>query len=229
MRRLLAIALACGVNSAGAQLHLPQVQLQVPQAPLQLPQAPLQLPKAPADVTSLPRGVARDIQGVLEPANLLDSRRTAVAERLRLHREVLESGPAGELIVRSEVILVAPTANTLDRARAAGFRVAVERALSPGDRFVVLRAPSGVATPDALNQLRAIDPQGQYDFNHVYVPAGATSPDPAATQPLASGPKHRLIFLMRRIGDQICTFTKECFKPLVGNIHGSKPPRGYGY
>ena len=180
MRRLVAIALACGASSAAAQLHLPQVQ--VPQAPLQLPQVPLQLPRAPADVTALPGGATRGIRGVLDPTNLLDSRRLAIGERLRLHHDALETDPAGELIVRSEVILVAPSVEALDTARALGYTVAVERAIGRDNRIVVLRAPRGVATPDAVNQLRALDPQGQYDFNHVYVPAGATGPDSAGTR-----------------------------------------------
>ena len=182
MRRLVAIVLACGASSAAAQLQIPHVQLPVPQAPLQVPPVPLQLPRAPADVSSLPGGAARGIQGALDPANLLDSRRTAIGERLRLHPDVLESNPAGDLIVRSEVILVAPGASALERARALGYTVALERTIGRDDRIVVLRAPRGVATPDAVHQLRALDPRGQYDFNHVYVPAGATGPDSAGTR-----------------------------------------------
>jgi hypothetical protein len=99
MRRLAAIVLTGAATSAAAQL--PPVHL--PQAP-QIPQAPLQLPRTP-DVTSVPGSAARSVQSVLDPANLVDLRRLAIRDRLREHRDVLESDPAGELIVRSEIVV----------------------------------------------------------------------------------------------------------------------------
>src|SRR6185295_13490273 len=115
MRRLAVLVLAGAATSAAAQLppvHLPQVP--------QIPQAPLQLPRTP-DVTSVPGSAARSVQSVLDPANLVDLRRLAIRDRLREHRDVLESDPAGELIVRNEIVVFSPTAAALEAARTAGF------------------------------------------------------------------------------------------------------------
>jgi subtilisin family serine protease len=174
MWRFVAIASAwiAAVDPAAAQLHLPQVPLQVPQAPLQAPR----VPSAP-DLTAAPGTVVRGAQSVLDPANLLDVRRLAVRDRLQQHRDVLESDPAGELIVRNEVIVVTPSAAALDAARAAGFTASAE-----ANRIVVLRAPRGLATAEALNRLRSLDPQGQYDFNHVYLPAGGAAAESSGSQ-----------------------------------------------
>src|SRR6185503_17480674 len=164
MWRLAAIALVGAVSSAAAQVHLPQV-----------PHVPLQLPKIPAapDLTSAPNTVVRGAQNVLDPGNLLDVRRLAIRDRLLQHRDVLESDPAGELIVRSEVVVLSPSTAALDAARAAGFTVTTERTLAGVDeRIAVLRAPQGLATAEALQRLRSIDAKGRYDFNHVYLPAG---------------------------------------------------------
>jgi len=172
MWRLAALVLLAAANTAVAQLHLPQVPLQVPQAPLQVPKVP------PAtDLTTAPGTVARSAQSVLDPGNLLDVRRLAVRDRLQRHGDALESNPAGELIVRNEVIVVAPSAAALDAARAAGFTASVG-----ANGVVVLRAPRGLATAEALNRLRSLDPQGQYDFNHVYLPAGGAAAESPGSQ-----------------------------------------------
>jgi subtilisin family serine protease len=179
MWRLAAIALVGAVSSAAAQVHFPQV-----------PQVPLQLPKIPAapDLTSAPNTVVRGAQNVLDPGSLLDVRRLAIRDRLRQHRDVLESDPAGELIVRGEVVVLSPSASALDAARAAGFTVTSERALAGVDeRIAVLRAPQGVATAEALQRLRSHDAAGRYDFNHVYLPAGSMhEPSPPAQPALVA-------------------------------------------
>jgi subtilisin family serine protease len=132
---------------------------------------------------------------------LLDARRLAIRDLLRRHGNVLESDPAGELIVRGELLVVAADAATLDAARSAGFTIGAEPTL-PGaeDRIVVLRAPSGLATNEALQRLRSLDPKGRYDFNHEYLPAGTTTggsrqtPAPVGQAPAQTGrPKVGLI------------------------------------
>lgn len=177
MWRFAAIVLVGAASSAVAQLHLPQVP-QAPQVPLQLPK----IPSAP-DLTSAPNTVVRGAQSALDPGNLLELRQLAIRDRLRVHRDALESDPAGELIVRGESIVFSPTAAALDAARAAGFTVASERALGGVDeRIAVLRAPRGLGTAEALQRLRSLDARGQYDFNHVYLPAGAVRADSGAAQ-----------------------------------------------
>ena len=170
MRRLVSVLLLAAATSAAAQLHLPQV--------------PLQLPKVPSapELTSAPSTVVRGAQNLLDPGNLLELRRLAIRDRLRQHRDVLESDPAGELIVRNEVVVLSPSAAALDAARAAGFTVTSERTLAGVDeRIVVLRAPQGLATAEALQRLRSLDAKGHYDFNHIYLPAGGADASPAGT------------------------------------------------
>ena len=203
MRRLAAIAIAClaALEPAAAQVHLPQAPLHVPQAPLQVPQAPIQVPQAPVQVPQAPLQVPKtpslpetnaltgsltqsvqDVQRALDPANLVDMRRLAIRERLQRYRGVLESDPNGELIVRNEVIVVAPGAAVLDAARAAGFTAEGE-----ANRIVVLRAPPGLSTAEALERLRSLDPRGQYDFNHIYLPAGGVTAEPSPSQRGSAG------------------------------------------
>jgi len=172
MLRLAIIVLLGIASSAAAQVHLPQVPLQLPR-----------IPAAP-DLTNAPNTVVRGAQNVLDPGNLLDLRRLTIRDRLRQHRDVLESDPAGELIVRSEVVVLSPSAAALDAARAAGFTVLSERTLAGVDeRIAVLRAPQGLATAEALQRLRSRDAEGRYDFNHVYLPAGSVHESSPAAQP----------------------------------------------
>lgn len=190
MWRVAAIATACIAvwDPAAAQVHLPQAPVHVPQAPLQIPvapvqvqapvqvpQAPLQVPKAPSlpDATALTGAVTQglqDAQRSLDPANLVDLRRLAIRDRLQRYGDVLESDAAGELIVRNEVITVAPGAAALAASRAAGFTASGE-----ANGIVVLRVPPGLSTAEALEKLRSLDPGGQYDFNHLYLPAGGVA------------------------------------------------------
>ena len=39
-------------------------------------------------------------------------------------------------------------------------------------RVVVLSVPGGTATRRALKQLKGLDPEGAYDFNHLYTDSG---------------------------------------------------------
>ncbi|WP_434025885.1 S8 family serine peptidase [[Pseudomonas] boreopolis] len=111
---------------------------------------------------------------------------------LRRHRRELDRDPAGAPVVRSEVVAVAPAPQALEAARAAGFSVGQERRLEElGLTLVVLQAPPGMSTAQALKRLRALDPAGQYDFNHVYLDAQAEAPvpvPPPAAMPVATAP-----------------------------------------
>ncbi|WP_161974598.1 S8 family serine peptidase [Piscinibacter terrae] len=101
---------------------------------------------------------------------------------------LVEADPAGEAIVRSELVVSAPDAALLAAARADGFTVVRERRLDELDlRIVTLRAPAGWDTPRALARLRQIDPQAAVDFNHLYLESGEVA-SPAASRPVASAP-----------------------------------------
>ncbi len=109
-------------------------------------------------------------------------RRRAIDDLLSQHADELEPDPAGEPVVRAELLLLSPSAGLLEAALNRGFRLLRERSLDGLDlRSVVLQPPAGLSTAEALALLRAIDPQLDADFNHVHsrsgaIDAGAVSP-----------------------------------------------------
>ena len=93
----------------------------------------------------------------------------------------------GAPILRSEVLAFAPSHEALARAREAGFTVRRQRSLEGLDAtLVVLQAPPRLSTRRALARLRKLDPQGAYDYNHVYEATGTAGRAPGA--PVAQAP-----------------------------------------
>jgi len=153
-----------------------------------LPRLP-SLPSLPG-ATDLNRPL-RQVERELAPPDLRDLRRRSVDELLRRDRARFERDPAGEPVVRGELTWFAPQPAQLDAARAAGFTPLRERVLDGLDtRVVVLRAPAGLSTADAVQRLRTIAPDAVVDFNHVYTGSGAVGIGSAAAAPattLANG------------------------------------------
>lgn len=116
--------------------------------------------------------------------DLRELRQARVRDLLRTHRRELEADPNGQPIVRSQILALAPNAAALERARAAGFDVVSSDDLGDLSAVVTLRAPAGMTTRRALRQLREADPQGVYDFDHLYIESG---PAPLAKQIAARG------------------------------------------
>jgi hypothetical protein len=156
MRVLVAILLACTLQSARAQLGVP---------PVRLPGLPtVTVPGALPDITG-------SSAAPLDARRLRELRSLRVRDLLRRHRDVLEADSHGELIVRGEVLALSPGADAIQAATTAGFLVARERGLAAlGTRLVVLRVPGDTAR--ALERMRSLDPAGTYDFNHVYLDSG---------------------------------------------------------
>jgi subtilisin family serine protease len=171
---VLALLLLTISGLARAQITLPQVQ--VPNLP-GLPTEPLN----------------RTVNGVLDqtdPQRLRELRQVRIRNLLRTNRTVLEADPRGAPILRNEVVALSPTQAALDRARAAGFGIGRTRTLEGLDvSIVVLQAPSGMSTRRALERLRREDPEGTYDYNHVYLESGEVGAGAGAAEPLeaASG------------------------------------------
>ena len=178
---LVALALALALAApARAQLGLPRVTL---------PTLPRELPRIGAVVAPAGDTLAQGL------APLQSLRRDTVRALLRDHPDTLEADPAGEPMRRGELVLAAPAAATLAAAVGAGFVVLREQAWPELDlREVVLRAPPGVPTAEALARLRALDPQLRADFNHLYTRSGevgevgADAPASAAAAAAAAGP-----------------------------------------
>lgn len=145
-----------------------------------------QLGLPPVGVPSLPIGqgtldeVRRlgELNGSLHPQALLEAQRERWRKLVRLHRDVLEADPKGQPAVRGEVAAVFSTAAAAETAMANGFRVAREIPLAgTNDRIQVLLAPAERSTQRALQDLKAIDPAGIFDYNHLYFTSG-DAPEP---------------------------------------------------
>lgn len=162
---------------------------------------PVPVPSVPP--VNLPGDLDRTVSGVtaqLDPRRLSDVRPLRIRELLRTYRDLLEADPKGAPMLRSEVLAFSPSAAALDRAKSAGYSVLRERALDGLDAtLVVLRAPAGMSTRRALKQLRALDPAGTYDFNHVYTDSGPVGAEQPATAGSAMNEPPRLR-LAARIG-----------------------------
>lgn len=104
---------------------------------------------------------------------------------LRRSPDAVELDDLGQPVVRGEVAGLGVTAAALARARAAGFQLQTQEAIeSLGLATVVLAPPRGMSAREALRRLRALDPAGRYDLNHIYFESGggggAATPEPAA-------------------------------------------------
>jgi subtilisin family serine protease len=157
------LLLAAVTLSARAQVRLPAVPL--PTLPLQ--NSPLQLGQQAldqADARSLDR--------------LRGARRAAIGRLIRANRRVVEADPDGEPVVRGEILALSPSDAAMRRALSAEFLVAREQTLTAaGMRVIVLTAPPGMSTKQALENLRESDADGVYDYNHIYTNSGGSLED----------------------------------------------------
>jgi hypothetical protein len=168
MRLFILILCLFDAQIAAAQVGLPAVRVPLPAAGL---------PALPTN--DLPLGSKLDAE--LRGTDLRDLRTLRIRMLLRAHRDLIEADPHGNPIVRGEVLLVAPSAASLQAAAAVGFSVVRASTLEALElRVVVLRVSSD--TVRSLARLKAIDPNGIYDFNHIYVEGGH------AIAPSAVGP-----------------------------------------
>lgn len=158
-------------------------------------QAQLRLPGgALPSLPGLPGGLGRlQTQPLAEsvPAALplQQLRQRTLRELLREHRDVLEADPAGEPVRRAELLLISPAQSTVDAALALGFALLREQTLEGLDtRSVVLQAPRGLSTAEGLERLRALDPQLEVDFNHVYTRSSSSAADGRGSGAPATGP-----------------------------------------
>jgi hypothetical protein len=161
----------------------------------------------------------------------LASARLARVEVLsREHRAELDRDPAGELVVRAEVVAVDITDAALQRALEKDFLLARTRDLPDiGVKISVLRTPEGWNARRGLKELRKLDPAGTYDYNHVYLDGGATVvPAPAATGNTA-GPRGKgRVGLIdggvdggHRVFQNVTLHRFGCGGAIVSNPHGT--------
>lgn len=161
------ILLACCVAMAAQAQGLPRLSQTLPTGPVQ--------ELATDTLQRVPRA-----QGALDGLQA-GTRQLEIQRLLRQHRDVLDRDPDGAPVLRSEVVAVDPGTDALQRARDAGFSIVREHALGEiGLRLVVLRAREGLGTRAALRLIRRIDPDGEYDYNHLYL-GSASASLPAST------------------------------------------------
>jgi hypothetical protein len=170
MNRLVFLLCAlCACGGAFAQLRLPNLPLNLPQG------------LGPLD------GLARQAERLVDRRELPDLRALRLEQTtqlLRRHPDLIEADPRGEPVLRGEILAWNPSPAALQAARAAGLAVLREDRLEELDQvLVVLAAPAGSATAGVLERLRALDPDGHYDFNHLYSGSGsgAVLPVPGPT------------------------------------------------
>jgi len=137
-----------------------------------LPSLPGGLPDTPR---AAPLGSITGPAGELAGATLSNVRRLTAQRLLRDHRDVVEADDQGRPVVRGDVMALGIAPETLARLQQAGFTVRSRDTL-PGLGFeaVTLGAPKGLSAAEAVRRVRALDPGGQYDFDHLYQEGGAT-------------------------------------------------------
>jgi hypothetical protein len=112
-------------------------------------------------------------RALMSPSALLDQREDRLRRIVARHPRELELDERGQMAVRGAVLGLSPSPEALARALAAGFTVESRLEIAPGETAISLRAPAGVSAREGLKRLRALDPRGRYDYDHVYEPGGA--------------------------------------------------------
>ncbi|MES2127702.1 MAG: S8 family serine peptidase [Pseudomonadota bacterium] len=175
--RLCAVLLLLAAVPAQAQLRLPNLNLPLPQ----------QLSPLNTDVL---RERGNRLLASTEQAALGELRQLQLGTLLRQHRDVLEADPRGEPVVRGQILAWSPSAAGLQAATALGLSLVRSDVLDGLDEtLVVLAVPPRADTAALLALLRARDPSGQYDFNHVYTGSAAQTLAAAGAMPAAAAPQ----------------------------------------
>jgi subtilisin family serine protease len=140
-----------------------------------LPVAPI-LQGVPETIDRTASGLDRALQSTV------DTVKRDVVGRPLLTRAI-DRDPQGARIVRGEILAVSPSNASLAIAKRLNFDVGRTDTLSGlGLTAVILDVPDSMSAADALAALKNADPQGTYDYNHLYDPSGMMArPDVSAT------------------------------------------------
>jgi hypothetical protein len=130
----------------------------------------------------------------------------------------------GDRIIRGEILAVAPSESDLAAAQQLKFSVGSQDTLdSLGLVTVRLLAPEGMSAAEALAALRASDPAGNFDFDHIYDPSGEESaPGSGSPELPAAGDAGALVVGMIDAGidKKHPAFASE--EIVAGNVTGSE-------
>ncbi|MET3663684.1 S8 family serine peptidase [Caulobacter sp. 1776] len=131
--------------------------------------------------------------GVVRALDVADLRLDRLTALVRANPRALDLDDRGQAVVRAEVLAIAPDDEALARLAAAGYTVArEERAEALDLRLVVLRPPGGLNVRAAVRKARELDPDGAYDFNHLYAGAGGAGPAAASAGSATALPAGRV-------------------------------------
>lgn len=156
----LALLLLAAATPTAAQIG----PLQTPRLPV-APPGPGRLPEV-GDIDALARrSVDRALQA---PARLSDL--------VRRSGGALDTDPDGWPVVAAEIIAIDLSEAAQAEAVRAGFTLVRQERLEALDlNVVVLAPPRRMRLARAVTRLRALDPDADVSFNHVYAPAGEAS------------------------------------------------------
>ncbi|MCW2395524.1 MULTISPECIES: S8 family serine peptidase [unclassified Sphingobium] len=176
-RQSTAILLIAALLGASAQAQL---------LPGNLGQLPGQLPgqiaggvvdpllrDAPATIGGAVDTLSVRAADTLDRVSLRDLRRARLDALIRANRDVLEADADGQPVRRGEIIALDASPDLLVRLKAAGFETLRTEAMEElGLRTHVLGVPRGETARKALERARKLAPEGVFDLNHVFEPAG---------------------------------------------------------
>jgi len=158
VRRFLLVFLIVGCTTPVSRAQLP----------------PVQVPALPGVGPVLPetgRALGGAVGGTLR--ELAAARGLRVQRLFDEHRAQLDRDARGELVVRAEVVAIDITPGALDKALAARFSVLRTGELADlAVKITILQTPAGMSATRGLKRLRKLDPEGTYDYNHVYLDSG---------------------------------------------------------
>ena len=123
-----------------------------------------------------PRPLTRrplEVTGEAATGLLVGTYEAASRRLLAQHPDVIEPDDRGQPVVRGEILALGVDPQALRRLKQAGFGIrGRERLPGLGLEPIVLSAPRGLSTTQAIRRLHELDPDGQYDFNHLYFESG---------------------------------------------------------
>lgn len=106
-------------------------------------------------------------------SSLLELRRARLRTLIRDNRRVLDADRDGNPVRKGELIAIDPSTDTIARASSAGFHLLGDEWIESMElRVVTLGRPAGDDIREGLVRLRRIAPEGVFDFDHVFEPAG---------------------------------------------------------
>lgn len=177
-----ALTLVASFSSAHAQVRLPEANISLPG----------RLPGLDGDLLRR-GGMLPQASSLLRPGELTRARPALLKQLLERHPAMLEADPRGAPVLRRELLAFSPGPAVLAAARALGLRVLREQRLEGLDETVITFAvPEDADTARMLERLQALDPEGVFDFNHIYQGGGSAAPAGGANgaaRPAASGGK----------------------------------------